>query len=380
MAASDQGRTWGGGVAPGGSAQAWGDPAVVTPEAVILELPTAGLGSRLVAQAIDLVIRGALILVAALILGLASGAGGTPLVVIFYLVLFGVIVAFPIAWESLWKGRTPGKAAMGLRVVTSQGAPITFRHAAVRGMIGVVEDTVFLGLPAVVAMLFSKQSQRLGDLAAGTLVVRERTGAPAPVAFAFPVPPGCEAFVQSLDVSRLDNAVYGTVRSLLVRSPSLDPSARAALAAQVGRGVAARLQHTPPAWIHPEAYLLCVAVAYQRRTGGRGWGAAPQPDYGNGYHGPNPTYGYPAGPNPAYGPVPGAYPAPGGYPASSRPYGGYPSDAPAGGLGGPPTAAGPAQAYGAYPVDAGPGPANDSLDGSPPPLAPSSSPAFSPPE
>src|SRR5438270_3509856 len=97
--------------------------AVVTPEAVPLDLETASIRSRSLALLIDLLIHGVLLFV--VLFGFSrlarSSSGGWVFAVVIYLVLFTVIWGYPIAFETLWRGRTIGKAAMGLRVVTKEG-------------------------------------------------------------------------------------------------------------------------------------------------------------------------------------------------------------------------------------------------------------------
>jgi uncharacterized RDD family membrane protein YckC len=288
---------------------------VVTPEAVVLNLPTAALGSRFVARGLDVLIQGAaiiaLLIAVGLIFGLSgsSGSGGvgsTIAVVVLLLLLTLIWLGYSIAFEALWRGRTPGKAALGLRVVTTEGAPIRFRHALVRGVLALVDVWLVGGSVGVLTILVSRNEQRFGDMAAGTIVVRERSGAPAPAAAIFGVPQGCEDYVAHLDVSGLGPAEYEAARSFLLRAPSLAPPARADLAVRLAVPMAQRLQHTPPPWMGPELWLACLASAYQRRHGGP-WGA------GYGGYGPPPGYGPPTGygPPPGYGAPPGYGPPPG---------------------------------------------------------------------
>ncbi len=93
----------------------------------------------------------------------------------------------PIAVETLSHGRSLGKMACGLRVVRDDGGPIRFRHSLVRGLIGVIEILMTFGVVACIASLVSARGRRLGDVFAGTLVVRERV--PAPAAGFLPPPP-----------------------------------------------------------------------------------------------------------------------------------------------------------------------------------------------
>lgn len=244
-------------------------PRLVTPEAVELQFETAGLGSRTLAVLIDLAIQGVMVVVASipLIVLADAGASATAGIVVALVVVSVILLGYPIAFETLWRGRTPGKAALGLRVVTTDGAPIRFRQAAVRGFLTLVDLYLTSGAGAVLSMLFTRDSQRLGDLAAGTLVLRQRTGAQAPAPVSFPVPPGCEAYAATLDPAGLTGDDHVAVRSFLLRAAGLPPDARFSLGAQIATTVAGHMGHTPPAGLHPEAFLACVAAVHQARSG-----------------------------------------------------------------------------------------------------------------
>ena len=246
-----------------------GGPGIVTPEAVLLEFATAGVGSRTAAELIDVAIQVAALGVLALAAGALSGAvGGTVAVIGVLVFTFLIIVGYPVAFEALWNGRTPGKAALGLRVVTVEGGPERFRHAAIRAIIGVFELWIFLGTIAVVSVILTRRDQRLGDLTAGTIVLRERAAsATTTVPVSFPPPYGYEGYVASLDVSALTAEQYGLIRTFLLRVLDLTGPARASLAATLGNQAASQVRHTPPPGIHPEVFLVCVASAYQRRHG-----------------------------------------------------------------------------------------------------------------
>jgi uncharacterized RDD family membrane protein YckC len=237
--------------------------AVVIPEAVPLDLETAGLGSRFLGLIIDWAIQGTALFVLLIIAGTASfGWLGTTIVL---LLIFLVIWGYPIALETLWRGRTVGKAAMGLRVVTTEGGQIGFRHAAVRAALGIVDFLLTSGACAVICVLVTSRNQRLGDLAAGTLVLRERTGMRRPTPTTFAPPPGLDAYADSLDIAGLGPAEYGVVRAFLLRAPALPPPVRARLAAQVGETIARRVQPPPPPGVPAEVFLASVAAAYRRR-------------------------------------------------------------------------------------------------------------------
>jgi uncharacterized RDD family membrane protein YckC len=262
---------------------------MVTPEAVALEFRTANLGSRILAYLIDMVV-----VVAGIIAGLFAVAllgQASDVVVPDWVALTIVLVLLPawwlgyfIAFETLWRGRTLGKAALGLRVVTKEGAPLRFRHAAIRGLLGLVDFLLMGGFFAVVFILFSRDNQRLGDMVAGTLVLRERSALAAPAPVSFAPPPGLEHYTATLDPSGIGTEAYQAVRTFLLRAPSLSPGPRSALALQLASPLAARLRPPPPAGVSPELYLHCVAAAYQQR---QRLAAAPVPAVENRGHAPS---------------------------------------------------------------------------------------------
>ena len=250
---------------------------VVTPEAVPLQFPEAGVGSRAISFFIDAILLTLILVVLNATIGyLYDGEGLAPgwvAISALLLVNFVVFFGYPIAFETLSHGRTPGKAAMGLRVVTLEGAPVRFRHAAIRAALILVDFVLTSGAGAVLASLLSKRHQRLGDMVAGTVVLRERSAAPPPRATTFPVPAGAEAYAASIDTSGLSAQDYEAVREFLIRCSSLRPQVRTEIARKLATAIAGKLQHTPPGSVSPELFLVCVAARYQER--GRYDGTAP---------------------------------------------------------------------------------------------------------
>lgn len=290
---------------------------VVTPEAVTLEFEAAGIGSRAIALLLDLALQATVVVVCLVGLGMVvdGAGGGLPDwvgVTLTLLLVFAVLWGYPVAFETLWRGRTLGKAAMGLRVVTREGAPVRFRHAAIRAALGLVDFYLAFGGVAVVSALVTREHQRLGDLVAGTLVLRERTGARPATAVLFTVPPGAEPYAATLDPSGLSADDYATVRGFLLRAGDLPPAVRADLAERIARPIADRLRHRRPDGVSPELFLLCVAARYQER------GGAPAPER-SGPPSPTPAVTSGAGPVPAP-PSETPLPAP---PGSGRPEGGF---------------------------------------------------------
>jgi uncharacterized RDD family membrane protein YckC len=279
---------------------AQGSTRMVTPEAVALEFQTANVGSRILAFLVDMAVvaAGLFVGITGVVLLVSRSALVLPewlVLAMFFVLVPGWWLGYFIAFETLWRGRTLGKAALGLRVVTREGAPVRFRHATIRTLLGTVDFLLSSGFFAVVFILFSRDNQRLGDMVAGTLVLRERraTRLAAPVSFASP--PGLEAYTDTLDVTGVATEDYQAVRSFLLRAEQFAPAARASLAAQLATPLAARLRPPPPDGVPPEAYLRCVAAAYQRRQ--RAAGGIPQPP--------------PGGRQPPARPAPGPSPPPG---------------------------------------------------------------------
>jgi uncharacterized RDD family membrane protein YckC len=245
---------------------------IITPEAVVLDFERAGVASRTIAFAIDVLALAVTLLVLLVITFLVvgdSGDGGGGAALVAVLTSLGVVIVWFTAFETLWRGRTLGKAAMGLRVVSADGTTVRFQQAFLRAAVGIVDFFLLpIGFVAVVSVLVSPRDQRLGDMAAGTLVVRERSASSFVAPAWFPTPHGWERYAASLDVAALDDDTYGLVRSYLLRVPELTGGARDHLAVRLANPVAVRMGHTPPSYVHPHVFLLCVAAAWQRAHGG----------------------------------------------------------------------------------------------------------------
>lgn len=241
---------------------------VVTPEAVLLEIDTAGVGTRTAAAAVDLLVQGSMLLLVFVLLALVMRASETAALTLGAVALFAAFVAYPWLCEWLLGGRTIGKMAMGLRVVTVEGAPIGFSHAAIRAMFGLVDFWVPPGgALAMLAVLGSARNQRLGDLVAGTLVLAERrTSETTTRAVWFTVPTGWDGYVTKLDTGGVTPEQYRLLRAFVLRTPTLQPGARHALAVALCEGLGRRSGLPVPAGVTPDVWVLVVAAAHQRRT------------------------------------------------------------------------------------------------------------------
>lgn len=246
---------------------------LVTGDAVVLGLRPARLPTRALAVFIDLVLAWAVYLAVSLALltavaSLDDAALAAVQVALFLLVLVGV----PVAVETLSRGKSAGKLVCGLRVLREDGGPIRFRHALVRGAIGVIEIQLFFGVVACAASLVSARGRRLGDVFAGTLVVRERVpetgGAPAP-----PPPAWLAGSFGELDLSRVPGGLWLAVRQYLMRAGQLDEAVGRAMAEQLAADLVSCTGVPAPYGVPAAAYLAGVAAERQTREAQRTFGA-----------------------------------------------------------------------------------------------------------
>ena len=216
---------------------AYGDELVVaTPEMVTFDYQLAGIGSRIMAQVIDFPIQVLLLLVALLgstALGWLIGNGNLA-------ILIALAAAFVLVWgyyivsEAVWSGQTVGKKVFGLRVVGDQGEPIRLSQAFIRNLIRIVDFLPgFYGLGLVV-LFMNGRGKRLGDMAAGTVVVREKATvrlhqlvAPAQTQDALPARADP---VEHQVLRGLDADLRQFVQSYAYRRPWIDPWRRHVLA------------------------------------------------------------------------------------------------------------------------------------------------------
>jgi uncharacterized RDD family membrane protein YckC len=245
---------------------------LVTGEAVALELRPARLPSRALAVLLDLVAAMAVYVAVtiALVASTASldQAAQTALSIASFVL---VLVGGPIAVETLSHGRSLGKLACGLRVVRDDGGPIRFRHALVRGLIGVIEILMTFGIVACIASFVSARGRRLGDVFAGTLVVRERIPVTR-TGFVPPPPPWLAGRFSQLDLSAVPDGLWLAVRQYLTRMQQLDPQVGRSMAERLASDLAARTGAPVPHGIPPAAYLAAVVQERQAREARRAFG------------------------------------------------------------------------------------------------------------
>jgi len=138
---------------------------IATPEGIELELVLAGLASRFIAELLDALILGAVLVAMIVVAALAGGGAGALILVVVLGGFLLITVLYHVAFEVLAGGRTPGKRWAGLRVVLEGGGPVDLRASLVRNLIRLIEGVALFYVPAIVSVLATRRNQRLGDLA-----------------------------------------------------------------------------------------------------------------------------------------------------------------------------------------------------------------------
>ena len=251
---------------------------LVTGEAVVLELRVARLATRLLALSLDVLVQVVLLTVGLLVVGgTAAGTDDALAAAVALTVVVLVLVGYPVAFETLSRGRTLGKLALGLRVVRDDGGAIRLRHALMRGLVAVVELYLSFGVIAVFTSLANRQGKRLGDLLAGTLVIRERM--PSEGASMAMMPPGLAPWAAGLDLSGLPDELALAARQYLARLPSLRAETAHSMGVSLADAVAGHVSPPPPPGLQPPAYLAAVLAERRGRELARlqGWRVPPAP-------------------------------------------------------------------------------------------------------
>lgn len=254
---------------PAGRAGARRSGRVVTPEAVALDLQTATVATRGLAALLDVVLQLLAVLLVAGALAVADlgDAPGTVFVVVVLLAVLIIRVGYPVLMETRF-GATVGHMALGLRVVTVDGAPIRLRQALARVAVGMFELDATLGSVALLVAAARHDGRRLGDLAAGTQVVSTRVGTGPSAPLDLRVPPRLRDWAASLDTTGLGQAERTALRRYLGRASDLPAERRHALAADLADRLLPRVGVSRPASTTAHDALVAIAATLASRAEG----------------------------------------------------------------------------------------------------------------
>lgn len=237
---------------------------LVTGEGVALDLPAAGLGVRLASGLLDLIATAVLAFVTFFVLAVATIRVDDALLEAAYILgILVIFLVFPTTLETLTRGRSLGKLAMGLRTVRDDGGPISAQHALVRALVGFVEIYATSGVPAFFSMMVSRRGKRLGDFAAGTYVVRDRV----PLRLPYPplMPPQLAGWARRADIAALPTGLALAVRQFLGRLPAVEPATRQRIGSALLADVMEYVAPAPPAGAPPEMVLAAVIAERRER-------------------------------------------------------------------------------------------------------------------
>jgi uncharacterized RDD family membrane protein YckC len=237
---------------------------VLTGEAVALDVQPVGFFLRALGTLIDVLLGIAAFVLFALVTSWLIGQSVLDVVALPILtvtILVTVTVVLPTAVETMTRGRSLGKLAVGGRIVRIDGGASGFRQAFIRALVGVFEIWLTVGAVAALVGAFTPRAQRLGDLMAGTYSERTRTPRlppPAP-----PVPPVLAAWAAVADVARLPDRLSRRIAQFVQNADAMQPPARARLAASLAAETSAHVSPVPA--VDGETFLRAVVAVRRDR-------------------------------------------------------------------------------------------------------------------
>lgn len=249
--------------APAPSAFTHDEPdVIVTGEGVEVDIRATGVILRAAGTIIDALVTVILIVAGMYLLATSSvfflsPALSRPLMI---MLVVAAAILLPALVETLSRGRSLGRLAIGARIVRTDGGPVQFRHALIRSLTGLLEIYMTAGGLAAIVGLFSARSQRLGDHLAGTYSRQERIRRPG--SRARPVPPELATWAAGADVARLPDRLAWRVARFLDNLEHLSPASRHTLGRELADEVRPLLWPVPP---EGDPVLLLIAVSAVRR-------------------------------------------------------------------------------------------------------------------
>ncbi len=267
---------------PGGGEtrdEVYGATPLVTGDAVVLELRPAGFATRTAAIAIDFLVQVIVLIAMGLVvswIGVTVDPAATAAISLAATIL--IIVGYPAAFESVSRGRSLGKMALGLRVVGTDGSPERFRQALARALAGFVELWMTIGVIALITSMLNRDGRRVGDFVAGTMVVEERTGGRRDAVV--PMPPHLASWAATTELSRLSPETANAARQYVLRYGELAEHTRHEMGIKLADAVAAQVSPPPPPGTTPP-YFLAAVLAERRRRSLEAMGQTPSQGFRN---------------------------------------------------------------------------------------------------
>ena len=240
--------------------------ALITGDAVLLDLRTASFAVRMLSAAIDGVLQLGLLIGGTIAIAwtaarveLDDGFVAAGIVAVSVLAYVG----YPVLCELLLHGRSVGRLVMGTRVVRDDGGPVHLRQSLLRAVMAMLEIWSTSGAIALTCSVIDRRSRRVGDLLAGTMVIQERMRSLSPQRVE--VPESLGRWVQGADVGRLPLTLMQDIRSFLPRAGTINPESRRELSRDLLRRTLPHVAPAPPPGTDPEELLAAVLAERSRR-------------------------------------------------------------------------------------------------------------------
>jgi uncharacterized RDD family membrane protein YckC len=243
-----------------------------TPESVELEFVLAGLGNRIYALIIDYLIWSSILIliliVWAFLITQIAWLRSEPIrlwiTAIQILILFGVYIGYFICFETLWRGQTPGKRYVKIRVIREDGRNVGIQQSILRSLLRPIDDIFCLGF---LFILFTTQEKRLGDLVAGTILIQEGQAVTKQKIEISPAATDvANRIIETGEIAALTPEQFATVRKYLYRYPTLDPTVRKKVSDKLAHQLLERidLADAPPT-IDTHLTIEAIYLAYQQQ-------------------------------------------------------------------------------------------------------------------
>ncbi len=252
---------------------------IETPESVELEFTLAGIGNRVYAFVIDLIVLGFILTVLLIFaafsflnifllsnfFGIEQEQIGLWIIATQFFIIFVTYVGYFVFFETLWQGETPGKRYVKIRVIQDNGRPINLQQATLRALLRPIDDLFFLG---IFFIIFGKQEKRIGDWVAGTIIIQEKQGKKGTELM---VSKEAEDFANYLqthtDLSQLLPEDFATIRRYLQRRDDMFAEAKMELARKLAYQVKDIIDlEEIPEGTTTNLFLEGVYLAYQRQS------------------------------------------------------------------------------------------------------------------
>ncbi|APX32442.1 hypothetical protein BH708_06575 [Brachybacterium sp. P6-10-X1] len=244
--------------------------AVITGDAVLLDLRTASFAARMLAAVIDGALQLGILVLGTVAVAVAAARADLDDGLVAAAILSASVLAYvgyPVLSELLLRGRSVGRLAMGTRVVRDDGGPVHVRQSLIRAVMAMLEIWSTAGSLALASSVIDRRSRRLGDLLAGTVVIQERMRDLEPERVE--VPEALTSWATTADVGRLPLTLMQDIRSFLPRSRSIHPTSRRQISRDLLHRTLPHVAPAPPPGTDPEEFLAAVVAERSRRDEAR---------------------------------------------------------------------------------------------------------------